>query len=177
MLRKKRPRKRRPSPGPTRLEGRAMAQSRWPGDTEAQETNRHSMPRTPPRGCNQEARQGSVTADTTQRTRRTRGEGNRNAGNRQPVVVLPGGGTREIERRGLHVTVNAARGRSRSRSRSMRGACTRTIARLVPMIIHSMRDQTDITRSGPCGELTGEEVVMIQAMRSRGRIALPWRGE
>ena len=67
--------------------------------------------------------------------------------NRQPVVVLPGGGTREIERRGVHIAVNVARGRSKTRSKSPRGRYVEEMTRLAPVVINSLRGQPHTRRA------------------------------
>ena len=55
--------------------------------------------------------------------------------NGHPTVMHPGGRAREIERRGVHITVNVTRTTSRSRSRMSRSRRMDDVTRLVPIVI------------------------------------------
>ena len=49
------------------------------------------------------------------------------------------------------------------------------MASLIPLMMSGNRQQIAATRGITLGDLTGEEMVMIHAMR-RGRLQLPWNG-
>ena len=113
------PGKRGPSPSLTPAEWRAAPRQRWARDNGLTDADGGSAPHTPTRRRSPETRENITNHGTG--TTRTRREGFGVTRNRQPAVVLPGGGAREIERRGVHITVNVARARSRTRSRTPRG--------------------------------------------------------
>ena len=96
---------------------------------------------------------------------------------RHPTVMHLGGGTREIERRGVHITVNVTRARSRTRSRTPRSCRMDDIARLVPIVINTLQNRQEHMVShmhgGPGGGLTVEDMAMVQAMR-RGSTPITW---
>ena len=130
----------------------------------------YTAPRTPPRRDSRSAH-SSEDGGAAYRRSNTATQVRR----QQHVVAHPGGGAREIERRGVHITVNVMRPRSRSRSRPPRETAASGMASLIPLMTSGIGQQIAATRGITLGDLAGEEMIMIHAMR-RGRLQLPWSG-
>ena len=126
---------------------------------------------TPPRWNSRDAHSSEDGGATYRRISAATTQGRR----QQRVVAHPDGGTREIERRGVHITVNITRPRSKSRSQPPREAQAVGLANLIPLLMPGIGQQIASARGIALGDLAGEEMVMIHAMR-RGRLQLPWSG-
>ena len=130
----------------------------------------HAAPRTPLRWDSRNAH-SNKDGGTTRKRDSVAAQGRR----QHHAVAHPGGGTRDIERRGVHITVNVTRPCGRSRSRPPREAATIGMANLIPLMMPGIGQQIASAEGITLGDLTGEEMVMIHAMR-RGRLQLPWSG-
>ena len=131
----------------------------------------HAAPRAPPRWDSRSAHSSEDGGTANRRSSMTTTQGRR----QHRVIAHPSGGTREIERRGVHITVNVTRPRSRSRSRPPRETTAIGMANLIPLMMPEIGQQITSTRGTTLGDLTGEDMVMIHAMRRR-RLQLPWSG-